>query len=113
MSTHLTDLLDENLIESRNLDRVGPPYIVTAEGKKLLAPIIFTQWIGTFVGIYVGACYGVFYVVFRGQALLVVSLLFPLTLVSFVLLAILLLLYPYILLKLGKEELLKDRTEWF
>ncbi len=104
LSTHLTDLLDENLIESRNQDKIGPPYIVTAEGKKLLTPIIFTQWFGMFMGIYVGACYGIFYILLRDQPLLVITLLFPMTLISVVVLSILLIFYPYILLKLGRKS---------
>ena len=41
LSNHIKELLHDELIESRNPDRISPPYKITAQGKKLLKSFNF------------------------------------------------------------------------
>jgi hypothetical protein len=102
ISTQITSLLDDNFIESKNPNNVGPPYKVTSEGKKFLGPILFASKIGMFLGSYVSFWSVIIYLVYANQPLLQVTVIFPVVMVSFVVLAIVLIFYPYLLLKLGK-----------
>jgi hypothetical protein len=102
VDTQLTDLLDKNLIESLNSNAVGPPYRVTNEGKKFLQPILFTTRIGAATTIWVGLWAVIYYSLFYSQPILMIAYWLPLLIVSFAILAVVLLFYPYLLLKLGK-----------
>lgn len=102
VNTQLGDLLDKNLIESRNSNAVGPPYKVTNEGRKFLQPILFTTKIGAATTIWVGLWAVIYYSLFCSQPILMIAYWLPLLIVSFAILAIVLLFYPYLLLKLGK-----------
>ncbi len=102
LRTQITSLLDDNLIESKNPNKVDPPFKITSEGKKFLGPILFASKVGMFLGLYVSFWTVIIYVVYANQPLLQVTIIFPVVMVSFVVLAIVLIFYPYLLLKLGK-----------
>jgi hypothetical protein len=100
--TQLTDLFDKKLIESLNPKINGPPYKVTEEGKKFLQPILFTRNIGMVVSIWVCVWTIIYFIVYLNQPLHMIVYWVPLLLVSFVILALVLIFYPHLLLKLGK-----------
>jgi len=100
--TQLTDLLDRKLIESLNPKTNGPPFKVTKEGKKFLQPILFTRNIGIVVSIWVGICTIMYFFMYFNQPILMIIYWVPLLLVGFVILALILVFYPHLLLKLGK-----------
>jgi hypothetical protein len=100
--TQLTDLLDKKLIESLNPETNGPPYKVTEEGKKFLQPILFTRNIGIVVSIWVGIWTIIYFLACLNQPYLMIIYWLPLLLVSFAILALVLIFYPHLLLKLGK-----------
>jgi hypothetical protein len=104
LSTYLTDLVDDGLIESQNPNGTDPPLKVTAQGKKFLGPIIFTSRIGMFILSWVGIWVALDYVIFAGQPVIVASIILPLIIFSFLALALILMLYPYLLLKGGKTH---------
>jgi len=100
--TQLTDLFDKKLIESLNPKINSPPYKVTEEGKKFLQPILFTRNIGMVVSIWVCVWTIIYFIVYLNQPLHMIVYWVPLLLVSFVILALVLIFYPHLLLKLGK-----------
>jgi len=100
--TQLIDLLDKNLIESLNPNTGGPPYKITDEGKKFLQPILFVTKIGIVTSIWVGLWAIIYYLYFFNQPILMITSWLPLLVVGFVILALVLLFYPYLLLRLGK-----------
>ena len=102
IKTNLVDLLNRGLIESLNSDGVSPPYKGTVEAKKLLEPIFFVRKIGYFFAVFV---FGILLTLIGWYAYYLEFLVlywFPLTLSGFIFLISILILYPYILLKLGK-----------
>lgn len=102
LSTQITSLLDDKLIESRNTDGISPPYKVTREGKRFLKPIIFPFQIGLFIIIWVATWSVIFYVLFNSQPLVLVSAFLLFMAVSFIAVAVALIFHPYVLLKAGK-----------
>jgi len=101
IDTQLADLLDKNMIESLNPDSRAPPCRITDEGKRFLQPILFTTKIGI-VTLWLSLWTVVYYVYYFNQPLLMIAYWLPLLLASFAILALVLLFYPYLLLKLGK-----------
>ena len=102
IDTQLIDLLDKNFIEGLSPDKGGPPYRITDEGKRFLQPILFTTTIGIAVTLWLGLWTVVCYLYFFSQPVLMVVYWMPLLLASFIVLALVLLFYPYLLMKLGK-----------
>ena len=100
--TQLADLLDKKLIESLNPKMNGPPFKVTKEGKKFLQPILFTRTIGIVVSVWVSICTILYFFMYFNQPVLMIIYWVPLLLVGFVILALILIFYPHLLLKLGK-----------
>lgn len=102
LQTQIIDLQNKNLIESRNPKGEGPPYIITDEGKTFLKPITFTTRIGVTTSIWV-VLWGIIYCLsFLNQPTLMIVCWLPLLLVSFAIIALILVLYPHLLLRLGK-----------
>ncbi|MEM3641126.1 MAG: hypothetical protein QXH37_04320 [Candidatus Bathyarchaeia archaeon] len=100
--TQLTDLLDKNFIEPQNPKSTGPPYRITEEGKRFLQPVLVTQRIGMVVGIWVSLWSVIYFLMYLNQPLLMIVCWLPLLIVSFIILALVMIFYPYLLLKLGK-----------
>lgn len=100
--TQLIDLLDKNLIESRNPITGGPPYKITDDGKKFLQPILFTQKIGMAISIWVSIWAAIDCFIFFNQPIIMLVYWLPLLIVSFLILAVVLIFYPYVLLRAGK-----------
>jgi hypothetical protein len=101
VDTQLIDLWDKGLIESLNPDDKGPPYRITEEGKKFLQPILFTSKIGMAISLWVAIWAIIDYLEFLNRPVLMVIYWLTLLIVSFAMLAIVLIFYPYLLLKLG------------
>jgi predicted transcriptional regulator len=95
-------LLEKNLIESFNSDKESPPYKITEKGKKFLWPILFTRRIGLFIITWVGIWTLIDYLCFIDNPILMLSSWLPLLLLSFAILSIVLILYPYLLVTRGK-----------
>lgn len=108
IKSHLiSDLLESKLIESLNPDKESPPYRTTREAKKLLEPIFLIRTIGLWFAIFVTVVLlSLFWYIDR-PALLVYWYL-PCTVVGFVVLVVVLILYPQILLKFGKTAFPKS-----
>jgi hypothetical protein len=101
----LTTLLDKNLIESTNPDRVSPPYQVTQEAKEILMPFLVIKWLGYASAIFEAVLlFSLFAFYIDNRPLLIFAWL-PIAIVGFVILTICLILYPRFLLKLGKIKL--------
>jgi DNA-binding transcriptional ArsR family regulator len=104
VDNELSDLLDKGLIESLNRDGTSPPYRLTDEGKRFLSPILYTQKMGMFTGIWVAIWAVIFYILFHGQPVLMVVFWLPLLITSFVIMALILIFYPYLLVYGGKKS---------
>lgn len=104
VDTQLISLLDAKLIESLNVNGRDPPYRVTREGKKFLQPILFTSKVGMAVALWVSIWAVIYYFEFQRQITLMVVFWLPLLATSFLILAFVLIFYPYILLKAGKID---------
>jgi len=103
IKSHLADFLDNKLIESLNsVSPMDPPYRITDEGKRFLQPILFVTKIGMAISIWVGLWAVVYYLYFINQPILMIASWLPLLIAGFVILALVLLFYPYLLLKFGK-----------
>jgi len=102
VDTQLISLLDDKLIESLNLNKRDPPYRVTKEGKRFLQPILFTSKIGMAVALWVSMWAVIYYFEFQSQIIVMITFWLPLLITSFIILALVLIFYPYILLKAGK-----------
>ena len=102
IKSHLEDLLDKKFIVSLNSDRVSPPYKVAEDGKRFLKPILFVTRIGIAVTAWNALWALIFYYLYTNQPVLVLVSWFPLLLVSFAVFSIVLLFYPYIIVKFGK-----------
>jgi hypothetical protein len=102
LDTLLTDLVHKDLIESLNLSGQGPPYKVTDEGRRFLQPILFTNKIGMGISIWVALWAVIYYLEFLNQPIRMIVYWLPLILVSYAILALVLIFYPLLLLKLGK-----------
>jgi len=98
----IMDLLNKNMIKSLNPDGVSPPYRITEEGKNFLKPILFTSKIGMIVSLWVSLWTVIYYIIYFDKPIEMVAKWLPLLLVSFVTLALVLIFYPRLLLKLGK-----------
>jgi predicted transcriptional regulator len=104
VDTQLVDLLDKGFIQSLNPNNKDPPYRITDEGKKFLQPILFTSRIGMAVSLWVAIWAIIDYLEFLNQPVLMITYWLPLLIVSFAILAVVLIFYPYLLLKLGKTS---------
>lgn len=102
LQTQIIDLQNKNLIKSLNPKGEGPPYMITDEGKNFLKPITFTTRIGVTISIWVGLWAIIYYLSFLNQPTLVIVYWLPLLVVSFAIFALILVLYPHLLLRLGK-----------
>jgi hypothetical protein len=102
LDTQLTSLLNSNLIKSLSLNVKDPPYEITDEGKKFLQPILFTSKIGMAVSLWVAAWGIIYFLAFLNNPVLMIVYWLPLLIVSFAVFAVILIFYPYLLLKLGK-----------
>lgn len=102
--TDLNDLVHKGLIASLNQDKVSPPYRVTEEGQNFLRPIMFTQKIGMFTGLWVTMWAVVYFLIFYNNPVMMVIYWLPLLIVSFIMLVIVLIFYPYILVHQGKKS---------
>jgi len=102
VDTQLISLLDDKLIESLNLNKRDPAYRVTKEGKRFLQPILFTSKIGMAVALWVSMWAVIYYFEFQSQIIVMITFWLPLLITSFIILALVLIFYPYILLKAGK-----------
>ena len=102
LQTQIIDLQNKNLIESLNPKGDGPPYVITDEGKNFLKPISFTRKLGIVISIWVSLWSLIYYLIFLNQPILMIVYWLPLLLVSFVILTLVLVFYPYLLLRLGK-----------
>jgi hypothetical protein len=100
----LLELLDKGLIESFNQDKVSPPYHVTEEGQSFLRPILLTQKIGIFTGLWVSIWAVIFFALFYNNPTLMVVFWLPLLIASFIMLVIVLIFYPHILVHQGKRS---------
>ena len=100
--TQIIDLQSKNLIESCNPNGKGPPYRITDEGKSFLRPILFTTKIGALTSVWTALWAIVYYLIFLNQPVLMIAYWLPLLIVSFAVLALVLIFYPHLLLKLGK-----------
>ena len=100
----LLDLLDKGLIESLNRDKVSPPYRVTDDGASFLRPILFTQKVGMFTGLWVALWTAIYFVFFYETPILMVIFWLPLLVATFIMLVIVLIFYPYILVYQGKRR---------
>jgi hypothetical protein len=100
--TQLIDLLNKNLIVTLDPNNGGPPYKITEDGKKFLQPILFTQKIGMAMTIWVSLWTVIDYIFYLNQPVLMLVSWLPLLIVSFVILALVLIFYPQMLLRLGK-----------
>jgi predicted transcriptional regulator len=101
-NTQLIDLLDKDFIESLSPNKKDPPYRITEKGKEFLQPILFTSKIGRVISLWVAIWAIIDYLVFLNQPVLMITYWLPLLIVSFVILALILTFYPYLLLRLGK-----------
>jgi hypothetical protein len=102
LTTHINSLLDDKLIVSLNPNNFNPPYKVTAKGKKYLKPIIYPYQLGLFIMVWTAGVSLVYYLLFSNQLLLFALVFLIFILFSFIIVALLLVLHPYILLKRGK-----------
>ena len=100
----LIDLVDKGLIESLNQNKVNPPYRVTEEGQNFLRPILLTQKIGIFTGLWVSIWAVIFFALFYNNLTLMVVFWLPLLIASFIMLVIVLIFYPQILVYRGKRS---------
>lgn len=101
----LPDLLQRDLIESLNPDKVSPPYKTTNEAEKLLEPIFFVRKMGYLFIFFISAMSAALLSFYIYNPALLILWWLPLTALGFGLLIGALLLYPQILLKLGKKAL--------
>ena len=102
LSNHLKELIYDELIESKNPDRISPPYKITTQGKRFLKPIIYPFKLGLFIMVW-AACWSLFfYILYNGQPLMLALTFMIFILVSFIGVALILILQPYVLLKGGK-----------
>jgi len=102
LDLQINDLMDKNLIESCAQNSVDPPYKITEDGKRFLQPIMFTSKIGMFMGVWVSIWSVVYFLIFFNQPLLMMIYWLPLLIASFMMLAVVLIFYPYLLMRLGK-----------
>jgi hypothetical protein len=102
LSNHLKELLHDKLIESKNPNGIDAPYKITRQGKKFLKPIIFSYQIGLFILIWSASWSLIFYLLYSSQPLMLALTFMIFILISFVGIAIILILQPYVLLKAGK-----------
>ncbi len=102
IESQLEDLWHKNMIEGPTSITKGPPYRISEEGKKFLQPILFTMRIGMATSIWVALWAIIYFLVFLNQPILMIVFWLPLLIVSFIILALVLIFYPYILLRLGK-----------
>jgi predicted transcriptional regulator len=104
VNTQLIDLLDKDFIESLNPNKKDPPYKITEKGKEFLQPILLTSKIGMVILFWVTVWAIIDYLEFLNQPVLMIIYWLPLLIVSFVILALVLAFYPYLLLRLGKTS---------
>jgi DNA-binding transcriptional ArsR family regulator len=112
VDSELNDLLDKGLVESLNQDGISPPYRLTNAGKSFLGPILYTQRIGMFTGIWVSLWAAVFYALFYNQPLLMVVFWLPLLITSFIIMAVILIFYPYLLVYGGRRSYRPKSSEF-
>lgn len=102
IKSHLIEFLDKDLVESLNSDGVSPPYRGTSEAKKLLEPIFFIRKIGFIFTVFVFAVFLMLFGWYIYHPTLLIYVWLPLTMAGFCLLIFVLILYPDLLLKIGK-----------
>lgn len=102
--TELMDLLEKGMIESLNGDKISPPYKVTDVGISFLHPILLTQKIGIFTGVWVALWTVIYFIFFRDALILMVIYWLPLLVATFIMLVIVLIFYPYLLAYQGKKR---------
>jgi hypothetical protein len=100
-SHFIPELIRENLIESLSPDKRSPPYRATDEAKKLLAPIFFVRTVGILFTIFVAVIVAALPWYVSNLSFLFYWYL-PWITIGFAFLVIVLILYPYFLLKAGK-----------
>jgi len=98
----LPDLLDKGLIESLNPDKESPPFRTTNEAKKFLEPVFMVRKLGYISLFYLFAMFSLLVGWYIYNPALLVLWWMPITIFGFAAICFVLVLYPQILLKLGK-----------
>ena len=108
IKTHLIpELLKMNLIESLSNDGESPPYRCTAEGRKVLQPILLVRQIGLYFVIFIAvAALGLLFL--ASNPVYMYYWFIPWTAFGFILLISVLYFYPEILLRVAREPLPND-----
>lgn len=102
-SQFLPDLLNDGYIESLDHDKQSPPYKATTKGKELLGPIFLVRTIGYCILILTIVAVSTLLYFYINNPILLVQYWFPSTLLGFLAISAVLILYPQIILKFGKK----------
>lgn len=103
-SQFLPDLLTNGFIESLNPDKQSPPYKITTKGREILEPIFLVRKIGYWTLILTIVVISTLLYFYIHNPLLLLQYWFPATLLGFLTISIVLILYPQIILKFGKKS---------
>lgn len=98
----LSDLLDKGLIESLSPDKESPPFRTTKEAKKFLEPVFMVRKLGYISLFYLFSMFSLLVGWYIYNPALLVLWWVPITIFGFLAICFVLVLYPQILLKLGK-----------
>jgi hypothetical protein len=103
IKSHLIpELLRKNLIKSLSPDKRSPPYRATDEARKLLEPIFFVRMVALWFALFV-IIIALALPWYAASPTFLWYWYFPLTVGGFAFLLTVLFLYPYFILKMGKN----------
>ena len=102
VKTHIIDLLDKGMIKSLSPDGEGPPYKITEKGVAFLKPLLLPRTVGIMAAILLAALTIICFVAFSKNPILMVAHWLPILIAFIVIFVLILILYPYIILRLGK-----------